>query len=231
MRPIHYLAIGLVALMLGAAFAGSAVLPVREHDFITLNSGQDQASVKLGWTVQGSVRFDVDIYSGGLVDFWVLTDAQYESLLDGELTDWLYAGTGTHFGNTVQLPDFGTHYLVMDQSDGYEQTVTTVNLSYKVFGAYPVPLALGLLLVATGVISIVLGARLKGERGIYPADVASETYPAGYQHGVPWRMVEAKLPANRGLNKGEISFLSGNYMRSGDDAAEVTRDRTRREDE
>jgi hypothetical protein len=117
----------------------------------------------------GRLRGDYQETTGGSLDVFVLTQAQYDSFRNATDAGSLWS-LGSSKGGTidVSLPGSGTYFLVAAHSMAYQQVDQTVRLTLQVSGISPMPFGSGLALFGAGIAVVSWGMvrRKKRSKGV-----------------------------------------------------------------
>jgi hypothetical protein len=100
----------------------------------------------------GSLRGDYQEITGGSLDLFIMTEAQYDSYHAGAITGSLWS-LGSSRGGTidVSLPGSGRYFLVADHGTSYEETAQVVRLTVRLSGINPPTFGSGLTMLGIGV--------------------------------------------------------------------------------
>lgn len=114
-----------------------------------------------GW-LNGHLSGDFSVTSSGTVDFYVLDSSQYsEYSYDLTPSDHMVSMSGASGEFSVDMPSTGSYYITFDHGPGYESTVQTVEVNYKITGLDLMFLVGGIVLVAIGAVLSLLGMRMR----------------------------------------------------------------------
>ncbi len=109
----------------------------------------------------GTLRGNFEETTGGSLNLFILTEAQYNSYQSGEDGGSLYSllsSRGGSFG--VALPGSGTYYLVADHGMNSLAIAQEIHFVVQVRGINPTIFLVGIGLFGAGVAFVVLGARM-----------------------------------------------------------------------
>jgi len=106
----------------------------------------------------GTLRGDYQETTGGSVNLFVLTEAQYESYRTGTNTGSLWS-LGSSKGGTIDvaLPGSGRYFLVADHGTSYERVQQVVRFSLHLTGIDPTVFVAGVGLLWAGIVVAVFG--------------------------------------------------------------------------
>jgi len=106
----------------------------------------------------GTLRGDYQETTGGALDLYVLTDAQYQSYRAGTNIGSLWSLGSSNAGTIdVVLPGSGKYFLVADHGTSYERVRQVVRFSLHLAGIDPTTFAAGIGLLGAGVVVAALG--------------------------------------------------------------------------
>ncbi len=106
----------------------------------------------------GSLRGDYQETTGGALDLYVLTEAQYQSYRTGTNMGSLWSLGSSNAGTIdVVLPGSGKYFLVADHGTSYEGVRQVVRFSLHLAGINPTTFAAGIGLLGAGVVVAALG--------------------------------------------------------------------------
>ena len=140
----------------------------------------------------GSLRGDYQETTGGALDLYVLTEAQYQSYRTGTNMGSLWSLGSSNAGTIdVVLPGSGKYFLVADHGTSYEGVRQVVRFSLHLAGINPTTFAAGIGLLGAGVVVAALGV-LKRRRfairaggHVPPANVPSTDPPSSNRPDPP----------------------------------------------
>ena len=106
----------------------------------------------------GNLRGDYQETTGGALDLYVLTEAQYESYRAGTNIGSLWSLGSSNAGTIdVLLPGSGKYFLVADHGTSYEGVRQVVRFSLHLAGINPTTFAAGIGLLGAGMVVAALG--------------------------------------------------------------------------
>ena len=106
----------------------------------------------------GSLRGDYQETTGGALDLYVLTEAQYSSYRTGTNIGSLWSLGSSNAGTIdVVLPGSGKYFLVADHGTSYEGVRQVVRFSLHLAGVNPTTFAAGIGLLGAGMVVAALG--------------------------------------------------------------------------
>ena len=106
----------------------------------------------------GNLRGDYQETTGGALDLYVLTEAQYESYRAGTNIGSLWSLGSSSAGTIdVGLPGSGKYFLVADHGTSYEGVRQVVRFSLHLAGIDPTTFAAGIGLLGAGMVVAALG--------------------------------------------------------------------------
>ena len=106
----------------------------------------------------GNLRGDYQETTGGALDLYVLTEAQYQSYRAGTNIGSLWSLGSSNAGTIdVSLPGSGKYFLVADHGTSYERVQQVVRFSLHLSGIDPTTFTAGMGLLGAGVVVAVLG--------------------------------------------------------------------------
>ena len=106
----------------------------------------------------GNLRGDYQETTGGALDLYVLTEAQYQSYRAGTNIGSLWSLGSSNAGTIdVVLPGSGKYFLVADHGTSYESVRQVVHFSLHLAGVNPTTFAAGIGLLGTGMVVAALG--------------------------------------------------------------------------
>ncbi len=147
--------------LLGGIFALTDYFrPVSDSVVITIPSGADWYYVyDFSLLASGHISGTFQERSGGTVDVYVLTDAQYNVYDEGGSPQTLFYTSGVSGPIDVELPGSDTFHLVFDHGAGYDSLQQDVTVDITVSGIGPPSyVILGIVALGLGTLFIVLAA-------------------------------------------------------------------------
>ena len=149
--------VGAILLLGGIAALASSFQPLTDSATITIPSGaQWYYAYDFSLLANGHVSGSFQERTGGTVDVYVFTDAQYQAYDGGGSPQPLFSTGGSSGQVDVALPGSDTFHLVFDHGSGYDAVQQDVDVVITVSGIGPpsyfiagiVALGIGTVLIA-----------------------------------------------------------------------------------
>lgn len=156
--------VALILMIIGLIGLTWSFQPLEGTSVADLPSGAGYYNyIEVSMWFNGHVAGDFAVTSGdGTVRFFILDSAQYSDYsYDGQVSESIFAHTGSTGAFSVDLPTTSTYYLVVDH--GSTTTTKIVEISYEVSGLDLKYLIGGAVLLTTGAVLAVFGTRMKAK--------------------------------------------------------------------
>jgi hypothetical protein len=154
----------------------------------TIPAGPWRMSYYFNLLGSGSLRGNFQETTGGSLNLFVLTEAQYNSYqsgTDGGSLLSVLSSRGGSFG--VVLPGSGTYYLVADHGTDSFAIAQEIQFVVQVRGINPTTFLVGVGLVAAGVVFVVWGTLTRRTNPWRPFSRANLEGPAAHNGAPPSR--------------------------------------------
>src|SRR5437867_2292715 len=156
--------VGAILLLAGVAALASSFQPLTDSATITIPSGaQWYYAYDFSLLANGHVSGSFQERTGGTVDVYVFTDAQYQAYDGGGSPQPLFSTAGSSGQLDVALPGSDTFHLVFDHGSGYDAVQQDVEVVITVSGIGP-PSYFIAGIVALGIGTVLIGIAAWKER-------------------------------------------------------------------
>ncbi len=152
--------IGVILLLAGLGGIGYASLPAGDQGTFSLDPGADlfvvdSWGVLAGGTVQGTFT----VANGTPISVFVYDQTDYNAYVNGANLSGLYSTTGSSGSLSVNVPGYGTYYVVFQHASGYESQGQDVSVDLTFTGLDPTFFIGGTIGAVAGVALLVVGVR------------------------------------------------------------------------
>jgi len=152
--------VGAICLLGGIGALAESVRPASDSATITIPSGANWYYVyDFSLLASGHLSGTFQERSGGTVDVYVFTDAQFNVYDGGGSPQPLFSTSGVSGTIDVALPGSDTFHLVFDHGAGYDSLEQDVTVDITVSGiGPPIVVIAGIIALGLGILFIVLAA-------------------------------------------------------------------------
>ncbi len=159
LRPVVVI-VAFLLLVFGAGFLGSSLAPNVISRAFSLPAGSVYADIFFTYVNAARVSLTYTVTTGGRVDVYLLTDAQFATYRSGggiAALDSSDSGGGTL---TYDVPSGGTYHFLFLHAAGFESVGEDLSTTVLLDGVPAVPFYLGQALMAVGAVLLVVWVRM-----------------------------------------------------------------------